>query len=408
MILDLIFIDMSSFYMLWYSICMSVIEKLKERELVYQTTAQKNEQKITGCYIGFDATAESLQVGNLLAISFLRALDSFGVPTIAILGGATTKVGGDPTDKNEARKKIADDQIEKNIGYIRNQIKKLLPNAKILNNADWIADLSFAWFMENILRNISVAALTKLEMFANRLSNHEPLSVTEMLYPVMQGYDFLYLYENENCNMEAGGSDQWCNILSGVDMISKKHGAEAIGVTIPLLTTADGKKMGKSVSGAVYLSDHMCSVFDFWQFWRNIDDSLVKPCLKKLTLIDLAKIDALCADDINQAKIALANDITTWVHSEDEAKKAEADARLMFVDRRLDQLEECIVHVRRLIDIIVSVGAAETNGEAKRLIEQNAVRVDDMMIDDRAYIVEKREFVLSVGKKKFFKVLIQD
>jgi len=381
-----------------------LIEEIKARQLFYQTTDGKETTAITGVYCGFDATAISLQIGNLLCISLLRLFDKHNVPTIALLGGATTRAG-DPVGKMETRKKLANTQIYENLNGIKAQLKQLLPNAKILNNASWLDELKFTHFLELVAHHTPVSALLKLETFANRLKNNDSLNMQELLYPLMQGYDFLWLYEHENCNAEFGGADQWCNILAGVDLIKKKHEeAKAVGFTIPLLTTPDGKKMGKSVKGAIYLDKNLCSPYDFWQFWRNIDDSLAKPCLKKFTLIDVEEIDAIT--DINQAKIMLANDITTWIHGKEAADNAETQAKSLFIERNLENLQAVEAIGNKLVEIMIQVKSCETNSQAKTLIEQNAVKIDDIIINEKTHAIKPGEHSLSVGKKKFYKIIV--
>lgn len=381
------------------------IKIIKERELFYQTTDLNQEIEITGLYCGFDATAKSLQIGNLLCLSFLRLAQENDIPTIALLGGATTKVGGDPTDKHETRKKIENDTADEFLSGIQKQIKKLLPNSDMVNNADWLNKLTFTDFLEHVARYMPVSTLLKLEMFANRLENHDPLNLQELLYPLMQGYDFLWLSNHKNCNAQIGGSDQWCNILTGANLISKIEKKLAVGITIPLLTTPDGQKMGKSVNGAIYLDKDLCPIFNFWQFWRNIDDRMVKSCLKKFTLIDVAQIDSI--NNINEAKELLANEITAWVHSPEDAKKAASDAKTIFVERNLDELKLITTHNNKLAEIMVELNAASTNSQAKTLIEQGAVKIDDQVIKQKNHaITHNKEFILAVGKKKFFKIKV--
>lgn len=383
-----------------------LMDEIKARGLLHQTTDHANVIEIKKIYCGFDATALSLQVGNLLTLSYLRLVDKHNIGTIAILGGATTRVGGDPSQKTETRKKLENAQILDNLSIIEKQIKSLVPNAKVLNNAQWLDKLQFVDFLETIACYVPVGALIKLETFANRLKNNEPFNMQELLYPLMQGYDFLWLYENEGCNAELGGSDQWCNILPGIDLIKKKHeNAQVIGLTIPLLTKPDGTKMGKSVSGAIYLNPNMCSSYDFWQFWRNIDDSMVHSCMKKFTLMDTNEIDAIT--DINQAKIILANDVTTWVHGSQAASDAQAHAKTVFVERNLKAVQAQKVSGNKLVEIMVELGAAETNSQAKTLIEQSAVKVNDEVINDKGYLFSTGIATLSVGKKKFYKIRVE-
>jgi len=376
--------------------------------------------KINGIYCGFDATAKSLQIGNLLCISFLRLAQKTGIKTIALLGGATTKVG-DPTGKNEARKKLEENAISENINQFHGQISRLLPGVKILNNETWLNDWKFMDFLCNTAGNFSLSSLLKLKTFATRLEQNLPLSLQEFMYPIMQAYDFLWLYENEGCNAEFGGGDQWCNILTGVELIHSKYGqnsevyegelnknrseTKALGLTLPLLLNSAGQKMGKSVSGAIYLSGQG-TAFDFWQFWRNIEDSMVIPCLKKFTLLELSEIEKLAKlSNINDAKIALANEVTTWIHGLKSAEMAHNQAQKIFCQKNLDDFEKVVVNSGKLVEIIVATKAVKSNSEAKSLIEQNAVKINNSLITDKEHMENSQEFSLSIGKKKFFKIV---
>lgn len=416
-------------------------EILKKRELFHQATNIKDPKfEIKTLYCGFDATAPSLQIGNLLCISFLRLAALHGINIIALLGGATTKVG-DPTGKNEARKKLEEDAIENNIKMFESQIRKLLPNAKILNNDSWLSDWKFMDFLNNTAGNFSLSSLLKLKTFSTRLDANMPLSLQEFMYPIMQAYDFLWLYENQGCNAQCGGADQWCNILTGVELAHNKYGkkigndcvcenennenasnnpnsegnsnenahddeTKVIGITLPLLLNSQGQKMGKSVKGAVYLCDDNSSIFDFWQFWRNIEDSMVIPCLKKFTLIDLDEIEKIAAlPNINDAKIILANDVTSWIHGKEAAENAYEQAKLIFVERNVDDFEKVIVDTSKLVEIMVKTGAVKSNSEAKSLIEQNAVKINDIVVNNKDHVENASEFALSIGKKKFFKII---
>jgi len=404
-----------TFYHLQYIHSMNsnhFIEKLKERELLYQFTSSKNPQgfDINSIYCGFDATAPSLQAGNLLSLSMLRVAASCNISTITLIGGATTLIG-DPTDKHESRKKLPEDVVAKNLAIVQKQLQHLLPNAKLANNFDWISKFKFIDFLNNIASRLSLGAMTKLSMFANRLANNDPLSLQEFMYPVMQAYDFLYLFENENCNAQCGGSDQWCNILTGADLINQKHGtsdtSSALGVTVELLTTPDGRKMGKSEKGAVYINPDIFSPFEFWQYWRNVDDAMVVKCLKKLTLIDIETIEDIANNNINDAKIMLANDLTSWVHSKEEAQNAQAQSHKIFVEGNMDDAKEIITNDPKLVAILIATGEITTNSDAKRLIEQNAIKINGETISDKEYSTELKSFVLSIGKKKFFKIIVQ-
>lgn len=382
---------------------MSVIDKFKERDLFYQASAQVAP---TGkIYCGFDGTAKSLQAGNLMGLSALRAAKSTGVDIVVLLGGATTVVG-DPTGKNEARKMLQKDLILENLERIKNQVSRLLPGATIVNNADWLLDLSFMDFLNEISRFVSVGSLVKLEMFANRLANHDPLTVLEFMYPLMQGYDFLWLFENLNCSMQCGGSEQWCNILTGVDLIRKKHNHEALALTFSLLTTSDGRKMGKSEKGAVWIDATLFSPYDFWQYWRNVPDDLVLKCLKKLTEVPLEKIVEL-EHFPNEAKILLANELTTWIHGVEESAAAQTLAKNIFIEKDNNSLSCIRVKSKRLADILQELQVVDSLKKAKSLIEQDAVLIDSNKITDKTFELSSGEFIISVGKKKIFKVFVE-
>ncbi len=373
---------------------------LKERDLYFQSSAFEVDEQIEAIYTGFDATALSLQIGNTTTAAILRLAHLHDIKTIAILGEATT-IAGDPTDRSESRKNIENREIKKNINNIHSQISKLIPNAKIVNNYDWLSKLHFMDFINEIASIVNVQNLLKMEMFQKRIGNG--LMLKEMLYPLLQGYDFLKLFEIEKCNVQVGGSDQWCNILTGHDLISKKHKKQSLALTAPLLTDKNGNKMGKSLGNAVYIDKNLYSVFDFWQFWRNIDDSLVETCLKRFTLISLEKIE-IALNNINQAKILLANEVTGWIHSEEEASEACNLAESLFKKKNFEELSCFTTTKTKLIEIASEV-SGKSNSEIKKLIEQNAIYLNDELIQDKNIILEKSEFVLQIGKKHFYKIV---
>ena len=375
-------------------------EIFKNRELYYQSTF---EEDVDGAvYCGFDGTAKSLQIGNLLALSALRLASKSGKKIIALIGGATTEIG-DPSGKNETRKVLERTQIESNFENITKQIKKLIPEAEIVNNKDWISKLSFMDFLEKAAKYIPVGALIKLETFAKRLENNDPFNTQELLYPLVQGYDFLHLFEEKNCTMQLGGSDQWSNILTGADLIKRKHGSKkAKGLTFELLTNSQGVKLGKSVNGAIWIDPNECSIFDFWQYWRNISDDLLIPCLKKLTLVEIDELERFL-ENPNEGKILLANEITSWVHSHEDAKAAEKKAKSIFLENNLNEAIEIKAESDSILEFLVSTKTAKSNSEAKKLIEQGSIKVNQKTIEDKQYKIKANDIV-QIGKKKFFKV----
>lgn len=374
---------------------------LKNRDLFFQS---HSNTEIKCAYVGFDGTAISLQIGNLTGLAMLRLANLNNIKTIGLVGGATSLIG-DPEGKKTTRKKLEKEEVEKNIEGIKNQIQKLCPEAKIVNNIDWISNLTFLDFLTQVAPYYPLSALIKLKTFADRLENNDPLSVQELLYPLIQGYDFAHLYKTYGCNAQFGGHDQWCNLIAGLDLIKRKYAEENINiVTAPLLTNSAGQKMGKSVNGAVYINPNLCSVFDFWQFWRNIEDSMVKTCLLRFTLIEVQEINELIEKDINEAKIKLANEVTTWVHSAVDAKNAQNQAKSIFIDKNTDNLETITFKDPKITEIVANLMKI-SNTEAKKLIKQNAVKIDDEIISSN-FETQKTNFVISIGKKQIFKIKI--
>jgi tyrosyl-tRNA synthetase len=378
------------------------VNRLRERDMLYQEANICVVPK--GVYCGFDATATSLQIGNLFPIALLRLASLHDVNTIALLGGATTQIG-DPTGKNETRKELQGGAIQSNLSGIEYQLKSLLPNATLVNNAQWLNELTFMQFLDNIARHVSVGSLLKLEMFEKRLQNNDPLKLKELMYPMMQAYDFLWLYENANCNMQCGGADQWCNILAGFDIIKAKHkNAEVAAFTATLLTNKNGEKLGKSLKGAIYLDSSLTSTYDFWQFWRNISDEHVIPCLKRLTLLPIEEIEK-SMNDINHAKIILANDITTWVHGETAAKQAQTMAKNVFVEKNLNEAQTIECTSNKLTEI-VAAATRYSLSKARDLIEQGGIKINGEKIIDKNHVTTLQTFSLSVGKKHHFHIII--
>lgn len=384
---------------------MSILsETLKKRDLFSQISNDQTE--IKKIYVGFDGTAKSLQIGNLTPLAALKHLAKTGIQPIVLLGGATSRIG-DPSGKKTTRKQLETNEVTENISILENQIKKLLPNATIVNNFDWLSRLSFMDFLENITNLVSVSYLTNFKTFAERLKNNDPLTLKEFLYPMMQGYDFLYLYETMHCDAQLGGNDQWCNVLTGVDLIQKKHSknTSVVAVTSPLLVDSNGNKMGKSLKGAIYLSEKLCSVYDFWHFWRNIPDDIVTNCLYRLTDFETSEISEWIAQDINHAKIQLADSLTNWVHSKEDAQKAKKQANTIFVEKNFDQLEIIAVQTSKLFEIIAQLKNI-SNSEAKKLIQNNAIKINEEKISNISYLIEKgKESIISIGKKDVFKII---
>ncbi|MEM7492403.1 MAG: tyrosine--tRNA ligase [Pseudomonadota bacterium] len=372
-------------------------------------------------YIGIDATADSAHVGHLVGIMMLRRLQQAGGKPIVLIGGGTTKVG-DPTDKEKSRPILSEAQIADNAAGIKKAYGSYLKfgdgptDAIMVNNADWLDGLGYIEFLRDIGKYFTINTMVKQETVARRLTNEQPYSFLEFNYMLLQSYDFLELFRRHGCQLQMGGSDQWGNILGGVDLIHKADSGQGFGLTSPLLTTASGAKMGKTVDGAVWLNADRRSPYDYWQFWRNTEDADVGRFMKLFTdysLEEIAVFEALQGSEINQAKIALANAATTMLHGETASKEAEAAASKAFigggVSADLPTFEMTRSDFTEGPTTIALLKAAElvaSNGEARRKLGEGAVRVnDDRIAEDQTHswetILESvSAFKVQVGKKR--------
>ena len=371
-------------------------------------------------YIGFDATADSLHVGSLLQIMMLRILQRHGGKPVALMGGGTTKIG-DPTDKEKSRPLLTDAQINANIEGIKKAFMPFLKfgdgpaDAIMVNNADWLDKLGYIQLLREVGVHFTINTMVKQDTVARRLAAEQPYTFLEFNYLLMQSYDFLELFRSRNCRVQFGGSDQWGNIVGGVDLIHKVAGGSAFGLTCPLITTASGAKMGKTADGAVWLNADRKSPYEFWQFWRNTEDADVGRFLRLFTELPLDKIvqlEALQGAEINDAKIALANAATTLLHGEAAAKEAEAAAKAVFsAGASSDSLPTALVPQTELdagmlvAAACTAAGLSKSNGEARRLIEQGAIRVnDDAVTDPNAKVssadLKDGAIKISAGKKR--------
>jgi len=374
----------------------SFLRTLHERGTIHQMTdaaaldAAAQSSILTG-YIGFDPTADSLHVGNLVGIMLLRRLQQAGHRPIVLLGGGTTKVG-DPSGKDETRQLLSDDQINANIASIKEIFKKFLrfddsPTGAILvNNDDWLSNLQYIPFLREIGRHFTINRMLTMDSVKLRLEREQPLTFLEFNYMILQGYDFVELNKRHGCVLQMGGSDQWGNILQGVELGRRVADKELYGLTAPLITKADGSKMGKSVSGAIWLKAERLSPYDYWQFWRNTDDADVGRFLRLFTdlpIEEIARLEQLKDAEINEAKKILANEATTLCHGAEASQQAAATASQAFAGGSAEGLPT-YHHTRgetpRLIDILVKLGMAASTGEAKRLIEQGGVKLNDTTI----------------------------
>lgn len=397
---------------------MKIFEELESRGLVKQTTNTEklrhllNEEQVT-FYIGFDPTADSLHVGHLLQLKTAQRLIDAGHNCIILIGGATAMVG-DPTGKSDMRKMLSFSDIRVHSSAIQTQIHKILnwPGAfHPVNNMMWFQGLSFLDVLRNIGPHFSVNNMLRAECFKSRMEHG--LSFMEFNYMIMQATDFLKLHEWEGCTLQIGGDDQWSNILAGIDLIRKVEGKEVFGMTIPLLTNSAGQKMGKTEKGAIWLDLNKTSVFDFFQFWRNIPDEDVKKCFKLLSFTPVEKIENPGICDINLCKKQLAFELTVMVHGAEAARETLKQAEALFEDQDPSVMKAIeIIDGIQLLDILVQNGFAKSRTDARNLINNRGITINDQVIDNPLLNLSKKqlgeELVIKRGKKKFARFIIKD
>ena len=402
------------------------LKEFKERGFFYQCTGEENlsqllDKEKINAYIGFDCTAESLHVGSLLQIMCLRLLQKHGHRPIVLLGGGTTRIG-DPSGKDKTRTILSEEEIEKNIKNIEKILKNFLtdtnPKTKpiFVNNYSWLKNLNYISFLRDIGKHFTINKMLSFDSVKTRLEREQSLSYMEFNYMILQAYDFLELNKKENCMLQIGGSDQWGNIVNGVELIKRYSNKHVYGLTTPLITLASGAKMGKTESGAVWLDKKFLSSYDYWQFWRNIDDRDVLKFLKIFTDITLEEIETVKDKNINELKILLANKTTAMLHGDEEAKRSEETAKQTFEGRVLgDNLPTIQIMKKKLdnqlniIDLIVMSKLENSKSEIRRLIKGNGVKINNQTISDEKMLISKTLFKdnlikLSLGKKKHIKV----
>jgi len=402
------------------------LTEFKERGFFYQCTGELDLSKLMdkekiNAYIGFDCTAESLHVGSLLQIMCLRLLQKHGHRPIVLLGGGTTRIG-DPSGKDKTRTILSEDEIEKNINNIEKILKNFLnekdPKTKpiFVNNYTWLKNLNYISFLRDIGKHFTINKMLSFDSVKTRLEREQSLSYMEFNYMILQAYDFLELNQTKNCMLQIGGSDQWGNIINGVDLIKRHSNNHVYGLTTPLITLASGAKMGKTESGAVWLDQKFLSPYDYWQFWRNIDDRDVLKFIKIFTDINIDQIEKIKNDNINELKILLANKATAMLHGEKEAKNSEETAKQTFNDNSIgENLPSISISAKELkkkitvIDLIVLSKLETSKSEIRRLIKGNAIKINNQAVIDEKLIVTKDLFhndliKLSLGKKRHIKV----
>ena len=395
----------------------SLLRLLDERGYIHQLTdaegldALAMKQVVPG-YIGFDATAPSLHVGSLVQIMLLRRLQQAGHKPVVLMGGGTTRIG-DPTGRDESRKMLSDATIEANIASIRTIFERFLTfgdgptDAIMVNNHDWLGKLGYIELLQEVGTHFTVNRMLTFDSVKLRLEREQPMTFLEFNYMILQGYDFRHLAKNAGVRLQMGGSDQWGNIVNGIELSRRMDGTEVFGVTTPLLTTADGAKMGKTAAGAVWLNDDALPAYDFWQYWRNADDRDVGKFLRLFTdlpLDEIARLEALEGAEINQAKVVLANEVTRLCRGDEAAKAAETTAAATFAGGGVgEDLPELTLPADgiSLIDALVGIGFAASRGEAKRLIAGGGARIDgESVTDETHHIAGVSEVRISAGKKK--------
>ena len=406
---------------------MKLYDELVARGLIAQVT---NEDEIREMidngkatfYIGFDPTADSLHVGHFMALCLMKRLQMAGNKPIALIGGGTAMIG-DPSGRTDMRSMMTRETIQHNCDCFKKQMERFIEfgegKAQMVNNADWLLDLNYVDVLREVGACFSVNNMLRAECYKQRME--KGLSFLEFNYMIMQSYDFYYLYQNYGCNMQFGGNDQWSNMLGGTELIRRKLGKDAHAMTITLLLNSEGKKMGKTASGAVWLDPNKTTPYDFYQYWRNVEDADVLKCIRMLTFLPLEQIDEMDSwkdAQLNTAKEILAYELTKLVHGEEEAEKAKAAAKALFMgggdDASMpttqitaDQLNDDKIGI---LNLMVACGLAASNGEARRLVQQGGVFVDDVKVPDHTFTVSaaalKNGVKIRKGKKVFHKAIL--
>ena len=407
---------------------MGIYEELIERGLLAQVTDENEIREMVNAgkatfYIGFDCTADSLTAGHFMALTLMKRLQMAGNKPIALIGGGTTMIG-DPSGRTDMRKMLTRADIDHNAECFRKQMEKFIEfgpdKALMVNNADWLLNLNYVELLREVGACFSVNNMLRAKCYEQRMERG--LSFFEFNYMIMQSYDFYYLFQHYNCNMQFGGDDQWSNMLGGTELIRKKLGKDAHAMTITLLTDSHGMKMGKTAGNAVWLDPNKTSPYDFYQYWRNVEDADVLKCIRMLTFLPLEQIDEMAkweGSQLNRAKEILAFELTRMVHGEEEAKKAEASAKALFAgggaseNMPTTELSDADLTdgVIDLMSLLVKTGLCTTKSDARRNIQQGGVTVNDEKVTDigKSFSDEelKAGLILKRGKKNFNKVVLK-
>ena len=412
---------------------MGVYTELERRGLIAQVTHPEKVKNLLendkiSFYIGFDPTADSLHVGHFLQMVIMAHMQKAGHRPIALMGGGTGMIG-DPSGRTDMRKMLTKEDIDHNVNCFKKQFQRMIDfsdgKALMVNNADWLLDLNYIEFLRDIGVHFSVNNMLRAECFKKRLE--KGLSFLEFNYMLMQGYDFYKLHKDYGCKIELGGDDQWSNILAGMELVRRKDAEEVYGMTFALLTTSAGVKMGKTQGGAVWLDPNKTSPFDFYQYWRNVDDADVYRCLKMLTFISVEDIEAMedkfkasgNAADVNEAKTTLAYELTKMVHGDEEANKAKAAAQSLFANGgntadmpKTEMAKADFENGLTILDVMLAAGLIPSKGEGRRLVQQGGVSVNNEKITDPfanidLSMFENDEIIIKKGKKTYHKIIVK-
>ncbi|MBR3809261.1 MAG: tyrosine--tRNA ligase [Clostridia bacterium] len=406
---------------------MGIYEELVARGLIAQVTNEEEIREMVNAgkakfYIGFDCTADSLTAGHFMALTLMKRLQMAGNQPIALIGGGTTMIG-DPSGRTDMRKMLTKEDIQHNADCFKRQMERFIEfgegKAQMVNNAEWLLNLNYVELLREVGACFSVNNMLRAECYKQRME--KGLSFLEFNYMIMQSYDFYYLYKNYGCNMQFGGDDQWSNMLGGTELIRKKLGKDAHAMTITLLTDSQGNKMGKTAGNAVWLDANKTSPYDFYQYWRNVADSDVLKCIRMLTFLPLEEIDKMDAwegSELNKAKEILAYELTALVHGKEEAEKAQSAAKSVFgaggnsenMPSTTLSAEDFTEDGINIIDALIKAELVTSRGEARRLIEQGGVSVDNEKVTAVSYIIpvsdfEKGYVIIKKGKKVFHKII---
>ena len=407
---------------------MGIYEELQARGLIAQVTNEPEIREMVNngkakFYIGFDCTADSLTAGHFMALTLMKRLQMAGNQPVALIGGGTTMIG-DPSGRTDMRKMLTKQDIDHNAECFKRQMERFIDfgegKAIMVNNADWLLNLNYIELLRDVGACFSVNNMLRAKCYEQRME--KGLSFLEFNYMIMQSYDFYYLFQHYNCNMQFGGDDQWSNMLGGTELIRRKLGKDAHAMTITLLTDSQGNKMGKTAGNAVWLDPNKTSPFDFYQYWRNVGDQDVMKCIRMLTFLPLEQIDEMDkweGSELNRAKEVLAFELTKLVHGEEEARKAEAAAKALFAQGGSDEnmptteLAEAQLTDGKIaiLDLMLACGLVPSKGEGRRLVQQGGVMVDDEKIDsiDACFTAEQLKAGLKIrkGKKVFHKAILK-